>query len=98
MNYYDLDNRAVNLAYYILDNQTTIRATEKAFSLPKSTVHHDLSYKLKYIDYALYLKVKKLLEENFKIKHIHGGESTKHKYELLKMENKPNENIEYLIN
>lgn len=98
MNYSDLDNRAIKLAHYILENQTTIRATAKEYNLPKSTVHHDLSYKLKYIDYALYLKVRKLLEENFKIKHIHGGESTKHKYELLKMENKPNENIEYLIN
>ena len=96
MNCYNLDERVTNLAFYILDNQTTIRATAKEFNLPKSTVHHDLSYKLKYIDYALYLKVKKLLEENFKIKHIHGGESTKHKYELLKKETKPNEQLEYL--
>lgn len=84
MNYKDLDDRIVTLAYYILDNHTTIRATAKEFNLPKSTVHHDLSTKLKYVDYTLYLKVKKLLEENFSVKHIHGGESTKHKYELLK--------------
>ena len=50
MNYEDLDDRALRLAYYILDKHTTIRATAKAFNIPKSTVHHDLSVKLKYLD------------------------------------------------
>lgn len=85
--------RPVELAHYILKNNSTIRATASIYNLPKSTVHHDLSYKLKYIDYSLYLKVKKLLDENFSIKHIHGGESTKQKYLALK--NQPNKNDEY---
>lgn len=84
MNYFDLDERTIKLANYILDNRTTIRATAKAFGIPKSTVHHDLSTKLKYLDYSLYKEVKKLLTENFNIKHLHGGESTKQKYEALK--------------
>ena len=84
MNYIDLDDRTIKLANYILDNHTTIRATAKAFGIPKSTVHHDLSTKLKYLNYSLYKEVRNLLTENFNIKHLHGGESTKQKYEALK--------------
>ncbi len=94
MNEY-LDERVLQLAEYILDNQTTIRATAAAFNIPKSTVHHDLSVKLKYLNYPLFLKVKHLLDENFSIKHIHGGESTKHKYEQLKREINNNDEIEF---
>lgn len=96
MNYYD-NERIINLANYILENQTTIRATASSFGIPKSTVHHDLSTKLKYINYSLYLQVKKLLEENFNIKHIHGGESTKLKYKKLKNEINKNDQYETII-
>ena len=78
------DNKILNLAHYILEHQTTIRATAKVFNIPKSTVHHDLSVKLKNINCCLYRQVKKLLRDNFNIKHIHGGESTKIKYEKLR--------------
>ena len=91
------EERIIKLANYILDNQTTIRATAKVFGLAKSTVHHDLSFKLKYLNYSLYLQVKKLLENNFNIKHIHGGESTKLKYEKLKQEININDQLESLI-
>lgn len=87
----------LEMAYYILENRTTIRATAKHFNTPKSTVHHNLSHKLKYINYSLFLEVKNLLIENFKIKHIHGGESTKNKYEKLKCEINKNDEIEALI-
>lgn len=81
-NYFD--ESITNLAEYILENKTTIRATAQHFEIPKSTVHYYLSSKLKYINYGLYLKVKKLLDQNFSIKHIHGGQSTKMKYLALK--------------
>lgn len=90
-----IDERVINLAEYILYNQTTIRATAAEFNIPKSTVHHDLSTKLKYINYPLFLQVKHLLDKNFSIKHIHGGESTKHKYEQLKKEINYNDQLEY---
>ncbi len=80
----EIYSRPKALAHYLLENNTTIRATAKVFDLPKSTVHHDVSTKLKYIDYPLYLKVKKLLDQNFSIKHLHGGESTRQKYLALK--------------
>ena len=97
MNNFDNNERAIQLAYYILENNTTIRATAKVFDIPKSTVHHDLSTKLKYINYPLYKNVKKLLEQNFSTKHIHGGESTRKKYEKLKLLNNKNDEIETLI-
>lgn len=85
MNNFD-NSTIINMAHYILENRTTIRATAKEFNTPKSTVHHNLSVKLKYISPELYKEIKKLLKENFSIKHIHGGESTKLKYLKLKFE------------
>lgn len=97
MNTYSID-RPITLAYYILDNNTTIRATAKHFNIAKSTVHHDLSYKLKFINYNLFKKVKKLLKNNFEVKHIHGGESTKLKYEKLKSNINKNDEFDLLNN
>ena len=84
MTYYDYNERVIALATYILEQQTTIRATARYFNIPKSTVHHDLSTKLKYINYSLFKQVKELLTNNFNVKHLHGGESTKNKYLKLK--------------
>lgn len=98
MNISNTDDRVINLAYYILENQTTIRATAKTFNIPKSTVHHDLSTKLKYINHNLYKQVKNLLKNNFEIKHIHGGESTKLKYQKLKNIINKNDEIEATLN
>ncbi|MGN0788216.1 MAG: sporulation transcriptional regulator SpoIIID [Candidatus Onthoplasma sp.] len=85
MHLLDQNERVIHFANYIVENNTTIRATARHFGIPKSTVHNELSTKLKFINYHLYLEVKKILENNFKIKHIHGGQSTKLKYEKLKM-------------
>ncbi len=93
---YDNNTKILTLAYYILENKTTIRATAKEFRIPKSTVHQMLSTKLKYINHNLYLQVKQLLENNFQIKHIHGGESTRIKYEKLKKIINKNDEMEAL--
>lgn len=77
---FDIEKRAIELANYILETQTTIRKAAKHFSMAKSTVHYDLSYRLKQIDYALYLEVAKLLQFNFNEKHLRGGQATKNKY------------------
>ena len=84
----------IAMACFILENKSTIRATAKEFNIPKSTVHHLLSKKLKYINYNLYKEVKVLLTENFSTKHIHGGESTKLKYEKLRNIINKNDEIE----
>lgn len=75
--------RCEMLGEYILEYRTTIRKTAEKFNLSKSTVHNDLSKRLKTSNYALYLKVKKLLKYNFSCKHIRGGNSTKLKYKKM---------------
>lgn len=96
MNFMNHESRIIKMAKFILENETTIRATAKEFNIPKSTVHHDLTVKLKNIDLFLYREVKELLEHNFEIKHIHGGESTKLKYEKLKKEINKNDELDIL--
>ena len=96
MTHIEIDNNVIQMAKYILTNQTTIRATAKHFNTPKSTVHHYLSHKLKYINYPLFIEVKKLLENNFNIKHLHGGESTKIKYQKLKCAINKNDELDLI--
>lgn len=72
-----------NLANFILDNRLTIRATGKIFTIPKSTIHYNVTKKLKSFNYTLYLKLHVYLQENFKEKHIRGGKSTQEKYKKL---------------
>jgi len=91
----ELDKLTLELAYHILDNNTTIRATAKAFNIPKSTVHHILKTNLKFVNYTLYRKVRQLMINNFNIKHIHGGEATRKKYEKLKDEINLNDEYEF---
>ena len=65
---------------YIIENNSTIRKTAEFYKISKSTVHNDVSHKLPYINRAMYLQVKKILDKNFEEKHIRGGMSTKNKY------------------
>lgn len=69
--------RAEELAKYIVKNKSTIRGAAAHFNMAKSTVHIDVSKKLKKQNFFLYLRVKKVLEKNFAEKHIRGGASTK---------------------
>lgn len=80
--------RTKTIANFLLQNKTTIRETAKHFGMAKSTVHYDLSYRLKKIDPALYAEVKNLLEFNFQDKHNRGGEATKKMYLNLKSKKK----------
>ncbi len=79
-----IHDRVLKMADILLLEQTTIREVAKKVGYSKSTVHKDLTIKLPKIDYSLYLNVKKLLDYNKMIRHIRGGESTKHKYEEIK--------------
>jgi putative DeoR family transcriptional regulator (stage III sporulation protein D) len=63
--------RAVTIAEYIIKNKATVRQTAKVFNLSKSTIHSDVSYKLKDINFVLFLKVKQVLFKNFNNKHLH---------------------------
>lgn len=76
----DLEKRAQELAVYIIENRTTIRSAAKAFGISKSTVHKDLSERLRLCNRALYLQVKQILEINKAERHIRGGIATRKKY------------------
>ena len=77
----DLERRARELAVYLIERRTTIRDAAKHFSVSKSTVHKDLSERLKEIDRSLYVQVKEILEQNKAERHLRGGDATKRKYQ-----------------
>lgn len=77
-------DRILEEAYYIAETGATVRATAKIFGVGKSTVHKDVTKRLKSIDKDLYLAVKKVLKINLSERHIRGGEATKRKYKGLK--------------
>ena len=76
----NIDERACELANYIIENSSTVRATAKKFGISKSTVHKDLTERLCYTNRPLYLQVKELLEYNKAQRHIRGGIATRRKY------------------
>ena len=75
-----LSSRSVLLGEYIIDNGATVRAAAKVFKISKSTVHKDVTQRLKFEEPALYLRVKEVLEKNKSERHIRGGMATKEKY------------------
>lgn len=77
----DLERRARELAVYLIERRTTIRDAAKHFSVSKSTVHKDLSERLREIDRSLYVQVKEILEQNQAERHLRGGDATKRKYQ-----------------
>ncbi len=76
--------RAVTLGQYIIENRATVRSTAKKFGISKSTVHKDVSERLKKENPALYTQVKDILEINKQERHIRGGLATKRKYSEMK--------------
>lgn len=78
------EERAVQLALYIVENKATVRRTAKIFGISKSTVHKDVSERLRKQNYALYQQVKQVLDQNKSERHIRGGMATREKYEKLK--------------
>lgn len=77
----NIEKRVCDLAAYIVDNQTTVRAAASKFGVSKSTVHKDLTERLPRINPGLYRRVRALLDINKAERHIRGGLATKRKYE-----------------
>jgi putative DeoR family transcriptional regulator (stage III sporulation protein D) len=73
--------RCIQLAEHMISKKATVRATATVFGVSKSTVHKDLTERLKMVSPELYKQVKEILEENKRERHIRGGLATKHKYE-----------------
>ena len=79
-----MKSREENFAVFIIENNCTIRECAKVFKISKSTVHNDISKKLKKTNKFLYFQVYKVLNKNYKERHIRGGNSTRLKYAMLK--------------
>ena len=79
-----IEERAVEIAEYIIDSKDTVRGAAKKFGVSKSTVHKDVTERLEKINKKLYMEVRKVLDENKAQRHIRGGLATKIKYENLK--------------
>lgn len=77
--------RVLYQAKVMLENKLTVREVAKIIGLSKSTIHKDLTEKLKLIDEELFDDISNLLEYNKNIRHIRGGQKTKEKYENLKI-------------
>ena len=75
-----LEERACELAVYIIETGATVRSAAKNFSISKSTVHKDISQRLKPYNPALYEQVRRILEKNKQERHIRGGMATRRKY------------------
>ena len=75
-----IEERARKCAEYIVTTGCTVRACSAHFSISKSTVHKDVSERLKEIDKQLYERVRSVLDFNLSERHIRGGNATKEKY------------------
>jgi len=84
MRSYSIEERAIELAHYIIDSKDTVRGAAKKFGVSKSTVHKDLSERILKINPILAAEVREILDENKAERHIRGGMATKLKYSHMK--------------
>jgi len=75
-----IEERAISLAHYVIENKSTVRETAKKFYISKSTVHKDIVERLQSFDRELYLEVKRVLDANKAERHLRGGLATRKKY------------------
>ena len=75
-----IEERAVEIANYIIDNNATVRQTAKRFGISKSTVHKDVTDRLRQINPELADRTRRVLDVNKAERHIRGGMATREKY------------------
>ena len=76
--------RAAMLGEYIAEHKATVRDCARQFGISKSTVHKDVTERLRHVSPGLYKEVREVLEQNKNERHIRGGMATKEKYALLR--------------
>ena len=79
-----IEERACELAVYIIETGATVRTAAQHFGISKSTVHKDLSQRLPQYNTRLYRQVRQVLDVNKAQRHIRGGLATRKKYQLQK--------------
>ena len=75
-----IEERVIRCAEYIVETGCTVRACSAHFSISKSTVHKDVSERLRFLDADLYEQVRNVLDLNLSERHIRGGIATRDKY------------------
>ncbi|MGN1155056.1 MAG: sporulation transcriptional regulator SpoIIID [Agathobacter sp.] len=75
-----IEDRAIEIANYIIENNATVRQAAKQFGISKSTVHKDCAERLSQVNPALAAEVRKVLDVNKAERHIRGGLATREKY------------------
>ena len=79
-----IEERVINIANYIIENNATVRQTAKKFGISKSTVHKDVTERLAGINPVLAAQARKVLDVNKSERHIRGGMATKEKYSHMR--------------
>lgn len=75
-----IEERVLGIAEYIIENGSTVRDAARKFKISKSTVHKDVTERLRFISPSLAVEVRKVLDRNKQERHIRGGLATKEKY------------------
>ena len=75
-----IEDRACQLAVYMIETGATVRSAAKHFGISKSTVHKDISQRLRQYNRTLYQQVRQVLDVNKQQRHIRGGMATRRKY------------------
>ena len=75
-----IEERAIEIANYVIDNNATVRQAAKVFGISKSTVHKDCTERLEQINPSLAAEARKVLDVNKSERHIRGGLATREKY------------------
>ena len=75
-----IEERVILIARYIIDNNATVRQAAKKFGVSKSTIHKDVTDRLRHVNNALWKEVQELLNKNKQERHLRGGEATRKKY------------------
>lgn len=75
-----MEQRALDIAQYIIESGATVRTAAEVFKISKSTVHKDVSERLEKINKSIWEQTKSVLDKNKSERHIRGGNATKKKY------------------
>ena len=76
----NMEQRACDLALYVIESRGTVRSAAKKFGISKSTVHKDVSVRLRTVGPELFRQVQMVLARNKAERHLRGGAATREKY------------------
>ncbi|MDF2592919.1 MAG: spoIIID [Clostridia bacterium] len=80
-----IEERALEIAKYIISSKTTVRDAARIFGVSKSTVHKDVTERLPRINPSVAMQVKEVMDQNKAERHIRGGRATKIKYQTVSL-------------